>query len=98
MQEIQTITASELKAQLANDNDLVLLDVREPSEHAEKNISNSLLIPLGEIPARISELEPYKNRKIIVYCRSGNRSGQACAYLGQHGYNVTNLSGGMLKW
>ena len=98
MQQIQSITASELKERLAQDNDIVLLDVREPSEHAEKNISNSLLIPLGEIPARISELEPYKNREIVVYCRSGKRSGQACAYLGQYGYTVVNLTGGMLKW
>lgn len=98
MLQLKSITAPELKERLANDNDIVLLDVREPDEHAEKNISNSLLIPLGQIPARITELEPYKNREIIVYCRSGNRSGQACSYLSQYGYNVVNLSGGMLKW
>jgi rhodanese-related sulfurtransferase len=98
MQQLQTISTSELKDRLRHESDIVLLDVREPHEHAEKNISNSLLIPLGEIPARISELEPYKNREIIIYCRSGNRSGQACAYLAQYGYNVVNLTGGMLKW
>ena len=98
MQQINTITASELKQRLEQKENIILLDVRQPDEHAEKNISNSILIPLGEIPARITELEPYKDQEIIVYCRSGGRSGQACAYLAQNGYTVVNLSGGMLKW
>ncbi|MBS1538496.1 MAG: rhodanese-like domain-containing protein [Bacteroidetes bacterium] len=96
--QIHTISPAELKQRLEHNNNIVLLDVRQPDEHAEKNISNSILIPLGEIPARISELEPYRDQEIIVYCRSGGRSGQACAYLSQNGYTVVNLTGGMLKW
>ncbi len=98
MQQINTITSAELKQRIENNNNVILLDVRQPDEHAEKNISNSILIPLGEIPARISELEPYKNQEIVVYCRSGARSGQACQYLSQNGFSVANLAGGMLKW
>ncbi len=97
-QHITAISPDELRERMAANPDMILLDVRQPEEHAEKNIPNSILIPLGEIPTRISELEPYKNQEIIVYCRSGNRSGQACGYLMEHGYNVVNLSGGMLKW
>jgi rhodanese-related sulfurtransferase len=97
-QHITAISPDELRERMAANPDMILLDVRQPEEHAEKNIPNSLLIPLGEIPTRISELEPYKNQEIIVYCRSGNRSGQACGYLMEHGYTVVNLSGGMLKW
>lgn len=94
-----TISPSELKKRLQNkDKNIVLLDVREPYEHAEKNIPNSILIPLGTLPKRVKELEPYKDKEIIVYCRSGNRSGQACDYLQKLGFKVANLEGGMLAW
>lgn len=92
-----TISPSALKERLKKEN-LVLVDVREPYEHAEKHIPNSILIPLGTLPQRVKELEPYKDEEIIVYCRSGNRSGQACDFLQKLGFKAINLEGGMLAW
>lgn len=94
-----TISSDELKRRMANHEDLIILDVRQPDERADFHIlGDTLFIPLGELPARIDELDPYRNREIIIYCRSGNRSGQACQYLGQRGFKTINLAGGTLKW
>jgi rhodanese-related sulfurtransferase len=94
-----TISSTELKQRIEAGDDLILLDVRQPEEHAEQHIPSSILIPLGELPARLDELEQYRDRELIVYCRSGNRSGQACMFLGMQGFtNPVNLEGGMLQW
>jgi rhodanese-related sulfurtransferase len=96
---ISEITPEALKQRIAAGEDLVLVDVRRPDEHAEKNISNSILITLDTLPDRVDELEQYRDREIILYCRSGNRSGQACMFLDLSGFaNVVNLKGGMLAW
>jgi rhodanese-related sulfurtransferase len=92
-----TISPAALKERLKKEK-VVLLDVREPYEHAEKNIPNSILIPLGSLPQQVKKLEPYKGQEIVVYCRSGNRSGQACEFLQKLGYKAINLEGGMLAW
>lgn len=96
---INEILPDALKARLEANDSLILLDVRQPEEYAEKNIPNSILIPLGELPVRLAELEQLKDKEIIVYCRSGNRSGQACMFLQMQGFsNPVNLRGGMLAW
>lgn len=96
---LKEIAPAELKTRLSAGESPILLDVRQPEEHAEKNIPNSILIPLGELADRVDELEAYRNREIIVYCRSGNRSGQACMFLAASGFeNPINLRGGMLAW
>ncbi len=95
----QTISPDELKARLATATAPILVDVRQPEEHADEHIPGSILIPLGEIPERIDELEPYRGQDIVLYCRSGNRSAQACMYLAANGFdNLFNLHGGMLTW
>jgi rhodanese-related sulfurtransferase len=78
---------------------LNLVDVREPNENAEFNIGG-ILHPLGKVrDFDVDELEALKNEEVIVYCRSGNRSGQACMMLETMGFsNVKNLTGGMLAW
>lgn len=53
-------------------------------------------IPLGHIPERLAESD--KNEHYYMVCRSGGRSGNACQFLAQNGYNVTNVIGGMLEW
>ena len=76
-----------------------LLDVRQPEEHAFVSLPNSTLIPLGELPARLDEIEEWKNNEIIVYCHHGIRSAQAVAQLRTAGFaNVENLSGGIERW
>lgn len=96
---MQLITVSELKERLANGEHLNLVDVREPAENQEFNIGGDL-IPLGKIQRmEVDQLEPLKNQEIICYCRSGNRSGQACQILDLLGFtNTKNLQGGMLAW
>ncbi|MBS1643141.1 MAG: rhodanese-like domain-containing protein [Bacteroidetes bacterium] len=96
---MKTITAEEIKARLDAGEKINLLDVREPHEHAEFNIGGTLL-PLGNIQTmQIDDIENLREEEIIVYCRSGNRSGQACMFLEQMGFsNVSNLTGGMLYW
>ena len=94
-----TITIDELKSRLDAGEKLNIVDVREPHENAEFNIGGPL-VPLGKIQTlQLDELEDYKNEELIVYCRSGNRSGQACLILDSAGFkNTKNLIGGMLAW
>jgi rhodanese-related sulfurtransferase len=96
---MNTITPEELKKRLEAGEQLHLVDVREPSENAEFNIGG-LLHPLGKIrDLDVTELEAMKDQELIIYCRSGNRSGQACMMLETMGFtNVVNLTGGMLAW
>jgi rhodanese-related sulfurtransferase len=96
---MQTITAAEVKSRLDAGEKLHLIDVREPHEHADFNIGGAL-IPLGKIQSmQLEELEDLKNEELILYCRSGNRSGQACLILDTLGFKSTkNLTGGMLGW
>jgi rhodanese-related sulfurtransferase len=96
---MQEITVQELKARRdQGDTNYLLIDVREPHEHQEFNIGGSL-IPVGSIGQRIDELKDHKEGEIIVYCRSGARSGMAQGLLQGAGYkNVINLKGGVLAW
>ncbi len=96
---MQTITADEVRKRLEAGEKLNLVDVREPHENAEFNIGG-VLVPLGKVQTmQVDELEDMKDQELIVYCRSGNRSGQACAILDMLGFkNTKNLVGGMLGW
>jgi rhodanese-related sulfurtransferase len=96
---MQLITTTELQERISKGEKLNLVDVREPSEHDEFNIGGEL-IPLGKIKSmEIDQLEAYKDQELIFYCRSGNRSGQACQILDMLGFtNTKNLQGGMLAW
>ena len=96
---MELITAEEVKARLDAGEELNLIDVREPLEHAEFNIGG-ILLPLGKIRnMSIDEIEALREKEVICYCRSGNRSGQACQILDTLGFIKTkNLSGGMLNW
>ena len=62
------------------------------------HLRNALLIPLADLPDRLAELEQYRSRPIIVYCRSGNRSGKAARLLMERGFDAFNVSGGIRQW
>ena len=96
---MQTITVEALKAKLDAGETINLVDVREPHENAEFNIGG-LLLPLGKIQTmQVDEIDDLKDQEVFIYCRSGNRSGQACLILETMGYkNVVNVTGGMLAW
>ena len=92
------IMADELQERIEAGEEVIRIDVREPYEHEEYNIGGSL-IPLGSLPVRLNEIPQSKEIEIIMYCRSGGRSGMAKQFLEQSGYtNVRNLVGGMLEW
>ena len=97
---IKNITAQEVKQLLNEKSDVVLLDVRTKAEYtgALGHIDSSILIPVQELSARNSELLPYKDKRIIVYCRSGNRSQLAVKILMEQGYDAVNMLGGMRAW
>lgn len=87
----------ELKARLDRGDDLVLLDVREPHETQICNLDGSTLIPLGDVPRRLAEID--RERDLVVYCRSGVRSLRAVMFLRRQGFErAVNLTGGILRW
>src|SRR3954464_5572717 len=96
---MQNISVEELKARLSSGEQVNLVDVREPHENADFNIGG-VLVPLGKIKSMsVEELDDLKDEELICYCRSGNRSGQACLMLDTMGFkNTKNLVGGMLAW
>ena len=84
---------------LMSHDDAVVLDVREDREVAAGMLPNAVHIPLGQLEQRLDELERYRDRKLLVYCRSGHRSQRAAARLRKAGFEeVYNLEGGILAW
>jgi rhodanese-related sulfurtransferase len=96
---MQEISVEELKQRADAGEKLNVIDVREPDEYAEFNIG-AKLIPLGNIMSmQIDELDDLKNEELIVHCRSGKRSMQACMVLEQIGFtNTKNVTGGVMAW
>ena len=94
-----TITTDEVRSRMNAGETIHLIDVREPIENAEFNIGGTLL-PLGKILSmQVEDIEDLKNEEVICYCRSGQRSMQACMMLETVGFtNVKNLVGGMVDW
>ncbi len=85
--------------QLINHKNALVLDVREDGEYKLGHILDATLIPLGKLNERIGEIEKYKEQPIVVVCRTGNRSGTACAVLGKRGFTQAyNLAGGVTAW
>ncbi len=84
---------------LINQEDAITLDVREDQEYAQGHVINAVHIPLGLLDKRLHELEPHKDKPIVVYCRTGQRSAQAGVQLRQQGFTrIYKLGGGMLAW
>jgi adenylyltransferase/sulfurtransferase len=95
--DVPTITAPELKAKIDRKDPFVLLDVREPYEYEICRIPGSKLIPVGELPARLSELDTAD--EIVLQCKSGARSARALHILQEAGFRkLANLRGGITAW
>ncbi len=93
------ISVQELKEKIDNNEDFILLDVREPQEYQFSRIKEkeAMLVPLMRLPSVIFKLP--KDKPIYVLCRSGNRSLQATLWLMENGFeNVKNVEGGILAW
>jgi len=92
-----TITVNELKARMDKGDKIFLLDVREPHEYSLAKIEGSVLIPLGQVPHSLKQLDP--SAEIVAYCHKGMRSADAVGFLLQQGFsNVKNLIGGIEAW
>jgi molybdopterin/thiamine biosynthesis adenylyltransferase/rhodanese-related sulfurtransferase len=95
--DVPTITAIELKTKIDRKDKFILVDVREQYEYDICNISGSKLIPLGELPARLSELDSAD--EIVLHCKVGGRSAKALKVLQDAGFRkLSNLQGGIQAW
>ena len=83
---------------LFDEGNAVFLDVRTKEEHQIESIPNSIHIPIHELGERLIELEKNDDKKMVVYCRSGNRSAKGTKILLDNGFNAVNLLGGMINW
>jgi len=91
------IDAVALKARLDRGDKFQFIDVREPNEYQIASIPGAKLIPLGDVPKRVGELDPAT--EVIVHCKMGGRSAKACDFLRQSGFkNVKNMLGGITAW
>ena len=85
--------------QMINRQDALMLDVREQAEFAQSHVLNSRGLPLSQIEARVGDIEKFKDKPVIVYCATGNRSSAAAAALRKAGFSkVFNLNGGFAAW
>src|ERR1700742_971014 len=96
---MRNITVDELKKRMDSGEHLHIIDVREPSEYAEFNIG-AKLVPLGKIMGfQLEDLEDLKEEEVIIHCKAGARSMQACVMLEQAGFtNVVNVVSGTMAW
>lgn len=77
----------------------LLLDCREPDEHATASIPGAVLIPMGEIPERLDLLEPYRDGRVVVHCHHGGRSLRVTRWLRGQGFTrAQNMAGGIDAW
>jgi rhodanese-related sulfurtransferase len=94
---VTEIDSESLQARLDDGDDILLVDVRTPSEVAQGALPNAIHIPMAVIPARANELP--RDRDLVIYCRSGARSYHTCQFLAQQGFeNAINLRGGIIAW
>jgi len=96
MANIPQLTPAEARDLLAGRPDAVLLDVREEWEYDYAHVDGSRLIPMGELPGRLGELN--QEDTLVVLCHHGNRSQQVAAWLQSRGYTVNNVAGGIEAW
>lgn len=85
--------------QLINHEDAIVVDIREDAEFKGGYILNSVHVPLTQLRANVQRLEKYRDRPVVVSCRTGSRSAAACATLSKQGFgSVYNLRGGIVAW
>jgi rhodanese-related sulfurtransferase len=93
------IDCRSVKAKLDQGADFLLLDCREKTEHDTVHIPEAVLLPMSEIQERVAELEPHKQREIVVHCHHGGRSLRVTNWLRQQGFaNVKSMAGGIDEW
>jgi rhodanese-related sulfurtransferase len=98
--EVPSINIDDFIKLIEKDSSVIILDVRTPAELAGPlgKINKAINIPIQELPDRIDELEPYKDRQIYVICRTQNRSYASSQFLNKNGYNTIYVIGGMTEY
>lgn len=95
-EKVPQMAPDEVQAQLGQASTLYIVDVRTIGEFRSGHIPGAKLIPLGELANRLSEIP--KNQPVVTVCRSGSRSLSAARQLKKAGYDVYNMTGGMMRW
>jgi rhodanese-related sulfurtransferase len=98
VRSINQYTPAEAAAKMKNSLNIVFLDVRSKQERKSGSIKGSIHLPLHEMKFKLKELEKYKGKEIICYCRSGNRSLAAAPILKKKGFSSASLRGGIGSW
>ncbi|AFV97401.1 MULTISPECIES: rhodanese-like domain-containing protein [unclassified Sulfuricurvum] len=96
--DFESITPQQAHTLLENDKNVFLLDVRTQEEFSNEYIESATLIPVQVLSENLSQLESVKNKKIIVYCHSSNRSVAASRILVANGFTPLNMKGGISQW
>ena len=95
----QEIVSAKDAIKYLNNENVLFLDVRTPHEfNIDGSIKNALLIPVNQLEKKLTMLEYYKDKKIIVYCKTGRRSKLAGAFLKKNNFKVAAMEGGFLEW
>lgn len=97
---VPSITPIESIEFLGHDTTIVFLDVRTTKEYASEtgHLHGAILIPVDSLENRLPELDPYKSKTIIAYCRTGVRSVRAQKILAEHGFHALSMLGGITRW
>ncbi|SEN54026.1 rhodanese-like domain-containing protein [Paenibacillus sp. OV219] len=95
-QVARELSPQQLAAQLSQGEQPFMLDVRELNEWAAGHLAGAVHIPVGQLLERLNELPA--GRELVVMCKAGGRSGLACELLSERGYDVINLTGGLMSW
>jgi rhodanese-related sulfurtransferase len=95
----RSIAPAELAARQRSKHPPVVLDVRAPAEYAEGHVPGAINVPHDQVESRLAELERFRDREVVVYCRSGRRAGLAAEVLQRHGFGrLVHLQGDMPGW
>ena len=96
---VPSCNVNEAKSTIENSKDCLILDVRSPEEYSQAHIAGSKLIPLNVLGNKLGELSKFKEKEVLVICRSGNRSMSATSMLVKDGFtNAKNVEGGIMSW
>jgi len=98
MSLIKELDVNELSTKFNTQDEFILIDIRTPAEVARGVLPQTQTLPMHMIPLKL-DFFTTANKPIILYCRTGSRSAQACMFLNQQGIdNVYNLTGGIMSW
>ena len=94
--DFEFINAKQAIVLLSDDNNVTLLDVRTIREYEDKHLKNAINIPVQTLSSSLNKLQKVKNKRIVVYCRSGSRSIKASRILEKNGFTPLNVEGGII--